>query len=70
VTLTASGRAALSEAETAFGQLAPEYPRRPGERGTLETMRLFNRFADIADDMSKENESANSKARFEQRVRA
>jgi DNA-binding MarR family transcriptional regulator len=59
VTITQEGREALRAAEAAFDQLLTESLNMLGEHDTLETIRLFNRFADIAAQMAQAGDMEN-----------
>lgn len=53
VTLTSEGREAMQQAETEFDQVLTEFLTRLGEHDSQEMVRLFNRFADIAEEMNQ-----------------
>lgn len=53
VTLTSEGREAMQQAETEFDEVLTAFLARLGEHDSLEMVRLFNRFADIAEEMNQ-----------------
>ncbi len=53
VTLTSEGREALQQAEAQFDEVLTAFLTRLGEHDSQEMVRLFNRFADIADEMNQ-----------------
>lgn len=54
VTLTAEGREAMQQAEAEFDTVLTVFLTRLGEDDTHEMVRLFNRFADIAEEMKQQ----------------
>jgi DNA-binding MarR family transcriptional regulator len=59
ITLTDEGQAALDLAWDEFDKMLSEFIKRLGDEDAKETIRLFNRFADITESLSAE--SANAK---------
>lgn len=58
VTLTSEGREAMRQAEAEFDEALTAFLTQLGERDSHEMVRLFNRFADIAEEMNqKETDS-------------
>lgn len=58
VTLTSEGREAMQQAEAEFDEVLTAFLTQLGERDSHEMVRLFNRFADIAEEMNqKETDS-------------
>ncbi len=58
VTLTSEGREAMWQAEAEFDKVLTAFLTRLGEHDSHEMVRLFNRFADIAEEMNqKETDS-------------
>lgn len=58
VTLTAEGREAMQQADAEFDQVLKEFLTRLGEHDSQEMVRLFNRFADIAEEMNQKETDA------------
>lgn len=53
VTLTPEGREAMRQAESEFDEVLQAFLTRLGEHDSHEMVRLFNRFADIAEEMNQ-----------------
>jgi len=53
ITLTDEGRAALTQSEMEFDKILDDFMCRLGDEDAQETVRLFNRFAVIAEEISK-----------------
>lgn len=53
VTLTSQGREAMRQAEAEFDKVLTAFLTRLGEHDSHEMVRLFNRFADIAEEMNQ-----------------
>jgi len=53
VTLTSEGREAMRQAEAEFDKVLTAFLTRLGEHDSHEMVRLFNRFADIAEEMNQ-----------------
>ena len=57
VTLTSEGREALQQAESEFDKMLSEFFTLLGEKDSNEMVRLFSRFADIAEDLQEKNQT-------------
>lgn len=58
VTLTAEGREAMRQADAEFDKVLTAFFTRLGEHDAHEMVRLFNRFADIAEEMNQKEASS------------
>lgn len=54
ITLTPEGREAMRQAEIKFDEMLSAFISRIGSHDLLEVVRLFNRFADIAEELMRE----------------
>ncbi|MDR2167751.1 MAG: MarR family transcriptional regulator [Clostridiales bacterium] len=57
ITLTEPGRAVLARAWNEFDVILDEFIKQLGDADARETVRLFNRFADITESLSKERDN-------------